>query len=83
MPWAERLNEARESDIVDEISVYIDDVARGGSTAEDKDDFLNARRERLHDADNTSVLVIAGLFAMSLSVIRLVVFAPRLVHHGC
>ncbi len=68
MTWAERLNEARESDIVDEISVYIDDVVSGETTAENKDAFLNARRERLHDADNTSVLVIAGLFAMSLSV---------------
>ena len=68
MTWAERLNEARENDIVDEISVYIDDVAGGESTAEDKDSFLNVQRVRLHDADNTSVLVIAGLFAMSLSV---------------
>ena len=68
MTWAERLNEARENDIVDEISVYIDDVVGGESTAEDKDSFLNVQRVRLHDADNTSVLVIAGLFAMSLSV---------------
>ena len=68
MTWAERLNEARESDIVDEISVYIDDVASGETTAENKDAFLDTQRVRLHDADNTSVLVIAGLFAMSLSV---------------
>ena len=68
MTWAERLNEARENDIVDDISVYIDDVTGGKSTAEDKDSFLNVQRVRLHDADNTSVLVIAGLFAMSLSV---------------
>lgn len=68
MTWAERLNEARESDIVDEISVYIDDVVSGETTAENKDAFLDTQRVRLHDADNTSVLVIAGLFAMSLSV---------------
>ena len=68
MTWAERLNESREDDIIEEISVYIDDVASGKSTAADKDEFLSSRRERLHDADNTSVLVIAGLFAMSLSV---------------
>ncbi len=68
MTWAERLNEARENDIVDDISVYIDDVTGGESNAEDKDQFLDVQRVRLHDADNTSVLVIAGLFAMSLSV---------------
>ena len=68
MTWAERLNEARENDVVDDISVYIDGVASGESSAEDKDAFLRTQRVRLHDADNTSVLVIAGLFAMSLSV---------------
>ncbi len=68
MTWAERLNESRENDIVDEISVYIGDVASGESSAEDRDAFLDTQRVRLHDADNTSVLVIAGFFAMSLAV---------------
>ena len=68
MTWAERLNEARENDIVDEISVYIDSVTGEEAAAADKDAFLDVQRVRLHDADNTSVLVIAGLFATSLAV---------------
>lgn len=34
----------------------------------DKAAFLEIQRERLHAADNASVLVIAGLFGLALSV---------------
>ena len=68
MTWAERLNEEGENAIVSEISSYIDDVAENSILAANKEEFLDARLHRLHDADNASVLVIVGLFGLSLFV---------------
>ena len=68
MTWAERLNESRENVIVDEISAYMDGTADNGIQAIGKEEFLKIERERLHDANNTSVLVIAGLYGLSLIV---------------
>jgi len=67
MTLSERLNKTRENVVVDEISVYIDEVAQGRSV-EDKEAFLADKSQRLHDADNMSVYVIAGLFGLSLAV---------------
>ena len=67
MTLAERMNEAQEDAVIDELSVYVDDVVAQGA-APDKDEFLAAKREQLHNADNNSVLVITGLFGLSLSV---------------
>ena len=68
MTWAERLNESRENVIVEEISDYIDQVAEDEGASAEKESFLAARLERLHAADNTSVMVIVGLFGLSLVV---------------
>ena len=68
MTWAERLNESRENVIVDEISAYMDGTADSGIQTIGKEEFLKIERERLHDANNTSVLVIAGLYGLSLIV---------------
>ena len=66
MTWAERLNEDRENAIISEISDYIDGTADPEILAQDKDEFLTTQLNRLHDADNTSVFVIVGLFGLSL-----------------
>ena len=68
MTWAERLNEARENRIMAEISAYIDGTADPEVLAIDKDEYLAAQLNRLHDADNTSALVITALFGLSLIV---------------
>ena len=66
MTWAERLNEARENVVMAEISDFI-----GETHEEEKAEFLNERLLRLHAADNTSALVITGLFGVSLVVMFL------------
>ena len=68
MTWAERLNEERENKVVEEIAVYMDEMKDGSTTPADRDEFLAVQRERLHSADNTSVMVIAALFGISLVV---------------
>ena len=68
MTWAERLNESRENVIVNEISDYMDGTGDSKNLAMEKEEFLEIERERLHDANNTSVLVIAGLYGLSLIV---------------
>ena len=68
MTWAERLNESRENRIMAEISAYIDGSADPEILAIDKDEYLTVQLKRLHDADNTSALVITALFGLSLIV---------------
>ena len=68
MTWAERVNEDREKVIIAEISDYIDSTADTGVLEKDKDEFLAMQLDRLHDADNTSVFMIVGLFGLSLAV---------------
>lgn len=68
MTWAERLNEDRENAIISEISGYMDGTASAEILAQDKDEFLAVELTRLHEADNTSIFVIVGLFGVSLIV---------------
>ena len=68
MTWAERLNEDRENVIVNEIYSYIEGTADSETLSMEPTEFLAIQRERLHDADNMSVVVIAALFGISLSV---------------
>ena len=68
MTWSERLNEDRENKIMAEISGYCDGTADSETLAADKDEFFAVQLKRLHDADNTSALIIAGLFGLSLFV---------------
>ena len=64
LTWVERMNEAREDAVVNEIQTYMD----GDAPKADEDGFLALEREKLHDADKLSVLIIAGLFGASLAV---------------
>ena len=68
MTWAERLNEDREKVIITEISDYMDGTAAPEMLEKGKDEFLATQLRRLHEADNTSVFVIVGLFGLSLIV---------------
>ena len=66
--WAERLNEDRENAIVAEISAYMNGTADAEILEQSQDEFLAKQLKQLHDADDTSVFVIVGLFGLSLVV---------------
>ena len=68
MTWAERYNEGAENAIVAEISAFTDDVRSGKASEADQEEFLAKELIRLHEADNTSVFLIVGLFGVSLVV---------------
>ena len=68
MTWVERLNEAREDAVVDEIQSYFDGTSDAETLAIDEDVYIETQRERLHEADNASVLAITVLFTLSLGV---------------
>ena len=66
MTWAERINEETENAVMSEISEYIDGTAAPEKLEMDKDEFLAAELDRLHDANYNSIMVIVGLFGLSL-----------------
>ena len=68
MAWTERVNEQRENTVIDDIYDYVDGDADSGTPAMDRDEFFGIQRERLHEADRVSVIVIEGLFALALAV---------------
>ncbi|MBR2256135.1 MAG: amino acid permease, partial [Blautia sp.] len=68
MTWAERLNEERENAIVAEFSAYMNGTADADILGQSQDEFLAVQLKRLHDADDTSIFVIVGLFGLSLVV---------------
>ena len=68
MTWADRLNGEREKAVIAEISDYIDGTAGSEVLGMSKDEFLAMELSRLHEADNTSVFLIVGLFGLSLIV---------------
>ena len=68
MTLAQRFNESREDAVIEEIHSYMDGTADKEILAMDENQFLELEREKLHNADNISVLVIAGLFILSLGV---------------
>ena len=71
MTWAERTNGVKEDAIVAEIAAYMDGTADSATLAIPQNEFLASANERLHDANNMSVLVIAGLFGVSLIVMMI------------
>lgn len=68
MTLAERVNEADGDRVIQEMSDYYEGTADAETLAIDKDDFLEIQREKLHRADNISVIVITVLFGISLVV---------------
>ena len=75
--WAERVNEVSENIIVEDIHRYYDGEADSKILSMDEDTFLEVQRERLHEADNTSVSVIMGLFGVSLVVMLINFFSMQ------
>ena len=69
MTWVERVNENREDAVVDEIRSYYNGSADSELLAMDEEEFLDGQRSKLHAADSTSVLIIGGLFGLSLIVL--------------
>ena len=74
MPWVERLNESREDVVLNEVQSYANGTADDEILAMSEEEYFNLQHERLHNADKTSVLIIMGLFGVSLVVL--------LVNHG-
>lgn len=66
---SERLNEAREDAVVNRIDAYIDAVAERRVTLEERVAYLETERKELHDADSMSVLVVVGMFGVSIAVL--------------
>ena len=69
MTWVERVNENRENIVINEIHNYYDGTADAEILSMDEDEFLEIQRKALHKADNTSVLIIMGLFGLALTVL--------------
>ena len=68
MTWVERINESRESAVVETIHSYYDGTAPSELQAMTDEEFLEAQSIKLHNADKTSVIIIAGLFVTSIGV---------------
>ena len=77
MTWVERVNETREDAIVEEIHSYYGGTADSGIQSLDEEAFLKFEEEKLHDSDNTSILVIMGLFGISLAVMLVNYFSMQ------
>ena len=69
MTWVERLNESKEDVVVDAIQSYYNGTADEETLAMSEEEFLEAQHENLHDADKLSVVIIIGLFGMSIGVL--------------
>ena len=68
MTLAERFNEADGDKVIQEMSDYYEGTADAETLALDRETFLEIEREKLHRADNISVIVITVLFGISLAV---------------
>ena len=66
--WAERFNESRENAIMEEIHNYVDGTADEQTLAMDEDTFFEHELSRIHDADNTSLILITSLFGLAIAV---------------
>ena len=68
LTWSQRMNEARENAVIKDIFSYVDGTADSKTLAMSREEFLAIQQERLRNADQLSVVMIAGLFALSLAV---------------
>ena len=69
MTLATRMNEARESAVIDDIHSYMTGTADSETLSLNKEAFLELQRGRLLRADNISALVIFALFGLSFGVL--------------
>ena len=69
MTWVERVNESREDSVIDTIQSYYEGTSDNGTQEMSEDEFLELQREKLHNADKLSVIIIGGLFGMSIAVL--------------
>ena len=77
LTWSDRMNEAGENAVLEDVFSYIDGTADSGTLSMDREEFLAVQRDRLHRADRLSLLTIAGLFALSLGVMIANYFSVR------
>ena len=77
MTWVERVNENREDQVVEDIHQYFHVIMGQENCVEDHLTFLDDQRERLHDADNTSVIIISTLFGLSLDAMFINYFSQQ------
>jgi len=69
LTWTSRVNDGRNDRVMEEIGEYMDGTADSDIQAMDREDFVEMKRVELHDANMRSVMVIAGLFSLSLVVL--------------
>jgi len=77
MAWADRSNEAKENQIIAEINSYMEGTAENEFQSMSRKQFLDIQLNRLHKADNASVMVIGGLFGLSLVVMLINYFTMK------
>ncbi|MBQ7487316.1 MAG: EAL domain-containing protein, partial [Clostridia bacterium] len=75
--WAERVNEGRENDIIEDIHRYYETADERDLSDADENQFLAVQRERLHNSNNATVLVIMALFGVSLVVMLINYFSMQ------
>ena len=66
---ASRINDSREDKVMDEIESYMEGTADSEMQAMSREAFLENEKAKLHDANTNSVMVVAGLFVLSLTVL--------------
>ena len=66
LTWVERVNEIQEEKVVEDIHQYFHVIMGQEECVDDHLEFLDTQRARLNAADNTSVIIIATLFTLSL-----------------
>ena len=69
MTLSTRINETRKNAVVDDIGVYMAHMTDNGILATEQREFLEIQRTRLIDADDLSILIVFGLFGLSLTVL--------------
>lgn len=69
MTLSTRINETRKNAVVDDIGGYMAHMTDNGILATEQREFLEIQRTRLIDADDLSILIVFGLFGLSLTVL--------------
>ena len=77
LTWVGRLSEYRQDQVVDTIHQYFHVLTGQEACVEEHLTFLEAQRQRLHNADNASVVIIAVLFILSLGAMFINYFSQK------
>ena len=69
MAWVERINESKESAVIDNIFSYYSEDAESNVELIKDEEFINEQREALRNADKYRVIIILALFTTAIGVL--------------